>query len=81
VWTAEVEGSEVYSFEIILEGKDEVATLFCDYAHEVDVCKHVAAGLYAIKEQLKAVKINPLKKAKRLSFTELVEKHPRCWTN
>lgn len=51
--------------------------MFCDCPHEAEVCKHVVAVLYAVKEQLKTVKIKPAKKAKKFTFADLVEKATR----
>jgi tetratricopeptide (TPR) repeat protein len=48
-WTAEVEGSELYSVEIKLNG-DEIVSWKCDCPYGYgDICKHVVAVLLYIK--------------------------------
>jgi tetratricopeptide (TPR) repeat protein len=49
-WTAEIEGSDLYSVKIQLQG-DEIVSWDCDcpYDHG-DICKHVVAFLLYIKE-------------------------------
>ena len=49
-WSANVQGSDIYSVEIELNG-DEVLSWHCDcpYDHG-DICKHVVAMLFYIRE-------------------------------
>ncbi|WP_291530452.1 SWIM zinc finger family protein [Bacteroides sp. UBA939] len=49
-WTAEVEGSDVYSVEIKLNG-DEIVSWDCDCPYDYgDMCKHVVAVLLYIRD-------------------------------
>ncbi|MDR0795996.1 MAG: SWIM zinc finger family protein [Tannerella sp.] len=49
-WTAEVEGSDLYSVEIKLTG-DEITSYECDCPYDYgDICKHVVAVLLYIKD-------------------------------
>lgn len=53
-WEATVEGTEEYSVEISLEG-NEVESWFCDCPYDGDICKHVVAVLYTIRNENKKV--------------------------
>lgn len=48
-WEATVEGTEEYNVEISLEG-NEISSWFCDCPYDGDICKHVVATLYAIRD-------------------------------
>jgi uncharacterized protein YqeY len=49
-WTAEVEGSDLYSVEIKMNG-DEIVSWVCDCPYDYgDICKHVVAVLLYIKD-------------------------------
>jgi len=51
-WTAVIEGNETY--QVLLEGHDVITTWNCTCPFEHGpVCKHVAAVLYAVREQIK----------------------------
>lgn len=75
VWCAEVEGSEVYSVEVELSAGGEIDSYTCDCPHEADVCKHIVAVFYELKDKVKIIKLKPEKKGKKqaLSFNELLE--------
>ena len=49
---AEVDGSDMYSVEITLNGRT-VADFFCDCPVESGTCKHVVAVLFSLREELK----------------------------
>ncbi|MEP6646344.1 MAG: SWIM zinc finger family protein [Saprospiraceae bacterium] len=52
-WTATVEGSETY--HVLLEGHDAITTWQCTCPFEHGpVCKHIAAVLYAVRDNIKA---------------------------
>lgn len=53
-WEAAVEGTEEYSVEISLEG-NKIESWFCDCPYDGDICKHVVAVLYAIRNENKKV--------------------------
>ena len=75
VWSAEVEGSEVYSVEVRLSGDGEIGGYSCDCPHDADVCKHIVAVFYELKDLVKTIKLKPEKiKNKALSFSELLNK-------
>ena len=51
IWTAEVEGTELYFVEVNLEN-EEIIEWGCDCPFEGDICKHVVAVFYALVEEL-----------------------------
>ncbi|MEO5907191.1 MAG: SWIM zinc finger family protein [Saprospiraceae bacterium] len=52
-WTAVIEGTETY--QVLLEGHDIISSWQCTCPFEHGpVCKHVAAVLYAVREQIHA---------------------------
>ena len=52
LWTANVEGSEIYSVEVELSDHNEIESYLCNYPHDADVCKHIVAVFYELKDQL-----------------------------
>ncbi|HEV7381179.1 MAG TPA: SWIM zinc finger family protein, partial [Dyadobacter sp.] len=76
VWCAEVEGSEIYSVEVELSDAGEIEAYTCDCPHEADVCKHIVAVFYELKDKVKIIKLKPEKQVKKqaLSFNALLEK-------
>jgi uncharacterized Zn finger protein len=56
-WTAVIEGTETY--EVFLEGHDVIThwNCTCPFGHG-PVCKHVAAVLYAVRENIQINKSN-----------------------
>lgn len=66
-WEATVEGTEEYSVEISLEG-NEIESWFCDCPYDGDICKHVVAVLYAIRNKNK--KVNRFLSAEEAVFIE-----------
>jgi uncharacterized Zn finger protein len=52
-WTAVIEGSETY--QVLLEGHDVITTWTCTCPFEHGpVCKHVAAVLFAVRDNIRA---------------------------
>ena len=75
-YTACVDGTEEYAVEILLEG-DSIEDMICDcpYAEDGNVCKHMAAVLFAVDAGETPLKKAPTKK-ERLTPSRLVEKIP-----
>ena len=61
VWTAEVQGTEIYLVTVELE-KNEIIDWACDCPYDGEICKHVVAVLYEIARTLKTSKKKPKKK-------------------
>lgn len=52
-WTAEVEGSDYYEVTVSILPGEEIGDYYCDCPYDGDVCKHVAAVLFTIREETK----------------------------
>lgn len=77
-WEARVDGTDKYEVALILK-KNDVINYDCDCPYDGDVCKHVVALLYYLKEKL-TVDIKPKKTvaqkktvSKRFSFENLLD--------
>lgn len=53
-WTANVNGTEIYQVEISMEG-NAVQSWYCDCPYDGEICKHVVATLFAIRNEQKKV--------------------------
>ena len=62
-WTATVEGTENYSVEISMDGK-EIKSWYCDCPYDGEICKHVIATLLAIRDNEKKVNRSAFSKMK-----------------
>ncbi len=51
-WHAEVEGSETYEVEVELLRKNQIQSYSCDCPYEGEICKHVVAVLFLLREEL-----------------------------
>ena len=49
-WVAEVEGTDIYQVEVTLKNNDEITEFYCDCPYDGDVCKHVVAVFYELRE-------------------------------
>lgn len=76
VWKAAVTGSDDYFVEIEISKKGSVGDYGCECPYDGDLCKHVVAVLYAIRDEkmiaLEAAPKNAKKKTK-LSFQKLLD--------
>jgi len=50
-WQAEVEGTQLYVVDITIDAYKKITYMDCDCPYERD-CKHIAATLYAIREEM-----------------------------
>lgn len=62
-WTATVEGTENYSVEISMDGK-EIKSWYCDCPYDGEICKHIVATLLAIRDNEKKVNRSAFSKVK-----------------
>lgn len=74
IWEAEVEGRENYSVTIGIKNNKQIISSSCDCPYDSDICKHVIAVLYAIKEEVEGQAARPIKKPRKLSFEDLLQK-------
>lgn len=70
-WQAEVSGTEIYIVDIIMQ-EDTVTYTDCDCPYE-NLCKHIVAVLYEIKNQLQ----QQIKQEKRPSLKELLNEQSK----
>lgn len=74
IWCAEVEGSEVYSVEVKLSDNDEIESYFCDCPHDADICKHIVAVFFELRDEVKIIKLQPVSESKRIAFDTILKK-------
>ena len=77
-WTAEVEGTDTYEVEVLLEG-EKIEDWSCDCPYDGgDVCKHVVAVLFGIRAKLKIQPVylptTTAKNASANSFNDILGK-------
>ena len=73
-WTAEVYGSEDYFVEIALDEQGGICGHSCDCPYDDDLCKHVVAVCYAIREKRKTKPAESNAKPKKNTFENLLDK-------
>lgn len=73
-WTAEVEGTEDYSVEVTIKKDQEITGYFCDCPYDGDICKHVVAVFYAIREEIAYRPVIPKKGGAKNPFDDLLSK-------
>ena len=74
VWNATVKGSEPYSVEVEVSKRGEIDSFFCDCPHDADVCKHIVAVFFELRERSERFIVQPVKETKGLTFAELLKK-------
>lgn len=72
VWTASVEGSEMYEVEVQLKGR-KIQEYYCDCPYDGEICKHTVAVLYSLREQLAKPAAKPVWSGK-MTFEEVLLK-------
>lgn len=73
LWYAEVMGNDTYEVEVKLSGKNKVESYSCDCPYDGDMCKHVVAVLFVLREEL----LNTVVKKKtdtKTDFKKLLQK-------
>ncbi|KOP79737.1 hypothetical protein AMS59_05910 [Lysinibacillus sp. FJAT-14745] len=72
-WQAKVEGTEPYTVDVVITSNGDITYANCDCPYDDD-CKHMAAVLYAIKEQLNnpSVPVSRSSKAKKSTLQQLL---------
>lgn len=78
VWNATVLGSEDYFVEIEISKRGTVKDYECDCPYDGDLCKHVVALMYAVRDEqkitLEAKEKDSKRKKTKLSFQKLLNK-------
>ncbi|MCF2445734.1 hypothetical protein L0657_17365 [Dyadobacter sp. CY345] len=73
LWNAAVEGSEIYHVEVVLGEGDEIDSFLCDCPHDADVCKHIAAVFYELKDKVKTIQLKPGAKPGTGAFEDILK--------
>jgi len=73
-WTAEVEGSDIYNITVSLKGDQEIGEYFCDCPYDGDICKHLVAVFFLMREEIKKQKLASKKGPKKNQFEDLLTK-------
>jgi hypothetical protein len=72
-WHAEVIGTDTYEVEVVLFGKEKIKSYSCDCPYDGDICKHVVAVLFLLREEITNTAV--LKKVvPRTDFSQLLQK-------
>jgi hypothetical protein len=71
-WTAEVEGTDMYTITVQVKNKTDIEEWFCDCPYDGDLCKHVVAVLFCIKEQIALQKTIPAAKDPKKLFDSVL---------
>jgi hypothetical protein len=73
-WTAEVEGSDYYQVTVSILPGEEIGDYDCDCPYDGDTCKHIAAVLFTIREEIKTLIDTPHDQKKVNHFESLLSK-------
>lgn len=72
-WQAEVLGTESYTVEVEIFRKGDIKSYSCDCPYDGDVCKHVVAVLFLLREKINNTAVRK-KIAPKADFDKLVKK-------
>lgn len=72
-WQAEVMGTESYTVELEIFRKDSIKSYSCDCPYDGDICKHVVAVLFLLREKITNTAVSS-KVVSKADFNKLVEK-------
>lgn len=73
IWQAEVTGSTTYTVELKLVNKNKIEEYSCDCPYDGDICKHVVAVLFLLREELAKTPIQA-KQPGKPDFKTLLQK-------
>lgn len=71
-WTAEIEGSDIYTVSVSLKKDSEISEYFCDCPYDGDICKHLVAVFYTLREEISNRIPVPKKPGKKNQFEGLL---------
>ncbi len=74
VWEADVQGSEIYSVEIRINAGYKVSKYECDCPYDDDLCKHVVAVLFALRDEIGETDANKKRSPAKAGFENLLQK-------
>jgi hypothetical protein len=64
----------LYNVSVSLKSEQEISEYFCDCPYDGDICKHLVAFFYSMREEIKKQKQEPKKGAKKNQFEDLLTK-------
>lgn len=73
IWSAEVEGTEIYQVEVTVKANDEISDYSCDCLYDGGICKHVVAVLFTVQSEIKNARGKPKKDEKKDVFETLLQ--------
>ncbi|PWK73780.1 putative Zn finger protein [Mucilaginibacter oryzae] len=73
-WTAEVEGTDDYEVTVTLTPDYQITNYFCDCPFDGDICKHVVAVFFQLRDEVKHQKPVTQKEAAENNFQALINK-------
>jgi len=73
-WTAEVEGTETYNISVTLKNDKEIVAYNCDCPYDGQICKHIIAVFFEIRDVLATRVTVPKNSAKKNQFEDLLSK-------
>src|SRR4051794_11638825 len=71
-WTAEVEGTDVYTVEVTLKNKT-ITDSFCDCPYDGETCKHVVAVLFTLRGEVGDSKKKKERDKKKIVFENILQ--------
>ncbi|PSL50317.1 SWIM zinc finger protein [Chitinophaga niastensis] len=72
-WRAEVMGTEPYAVEVEIFKKDNIKSYSCDCPYDGDICKHVVAVLFLLREKIANTAVRK-KVVPKADFGKLIQK-------
>lgn len=78
LWNAAVEGSDIYLVEVVLGEGGEIDSFLCDCPHDADVCKHIVAVFYELKDKVKTIQLKPAAKPNTGAFDDILKNLTEC---
>src|SRR3954447_14981730 len=71
-WTAEVEGTDLYTVEVTLKNKT-ITDYFCDCPYDGATCKHVVAVLLTLRDEVGDIKKKGERDKKKKVFENILQ--------
>lgn len=56
-----------------MDDSGEIDMFYCDCPHDADVCKHIVAVFYELKNRVKMIKLKPVKEPRRRGFEDILK--------
>lgn len=73
-WVAIVEGTEDYDVEVEIDAKGTIVDFYCDCPYDGDICKHVVATLFKIRDERTIDITSYGKKKKKTDWQQIISR-------